>query len=67
MDMLKLKAKTEFVLNVCIFADLSMWPQQAELKDFIEYIGEIPSVNNHEQNRIVLSYNPILTICLACE
>ena len=38
-----------------------------EVKELIEFIGEIPSVNNHEQNRIVLSYNPILTICLACE
>ena len=48
MDMLKLKSKMEFILNVVIFADLSMWPQQNELKSFIEYIGEIPSVNNHE-------------------
>jgi len=27
MEMLKLKSKTEFILNVCLFADLSMWPQ----------------------------------------
>lgn len=67
MEMLKLKSKTEFILNVCLFADLSMWPQQFELKDFIEAIGEIPSENRYEQNRIVLCYNPILTICLACE
>jgi hypothetical protein len=35
MDMLKLKTKTEFVLNVCLFADMSMCLKQSELEEFI--------------------------------
>lgn len=64
--MLHLKSKTEFVLNVCLFAELSMWSQD-DLRRFVEAIEQITSDNNHETNRIVLCYNPILTICLACE
>jgi hypothetical protein len=73
MTMIRLKSKTEFILNVCLFADLAMClkleqqPNQNDLEDFIGCLEEITSVNSHEQNRIVLSYNPILTICLACE
>lgn len=65
-DMLDLKSKTELVLNVCLYADLSMWPQET-LRRFIESLQDITESTNHEQNRIVLCYNPILTICLACE
>lgn len=64
LDMLSHKAKTELVLNVLIFADFSRWPQR-DLRDFIDYVSEITSMG-HEQNRILLTYNPILTICLAC-
>ena len=63
--MMKTKAKTEFVLNILIFADFSNGWNQLILQDLIDCIEEI-SQNDHEQNRIVLSYNPILTICLSC-
>ena len=46
------------------FADFSRWPQTA-LLEFIEDINEIAE-EEHEMNRVVLSYNPILCICLAC-
>jgi len=64
LAMLAHKAKTELVLNVCVYADFSRWPQ-SQLREFIDYVNEITSLG-HEQNRILLSYNPILTICLAC-
>jgi len=65
MKMLENKSKTEFVLNVLIYADFSRWPQST-IKDLIEKINEITNETVVEQNRILLSYNPIQTICLAC-
>ena len=64
LEMLSHKAKTELVLNVLIFADFSRWRQQ-QLREFIDFLTEM-SGESHEQNRILLSYNPIQTICLAC-
>ena len=64
IDALMSKAKTEFILNLVIFADFSRWPQ-LKLKEFIDCIDEM-TYEEHEMNRIVFSYNPILTICLAC-
>lgn len=61
---LESKAKTVFVLNVLIFADFSRWPQ-LHLRRFIDCVDEMTG-EPHEQNRIVLTYNPILCICLSC-
>ena len=63
--MMQSKAKTELVLNVLLYADFSVWTQRA-LNTFIEGLEEIATLG-HFTNRVVLSYNPILTICLACE
>ena len=60
-----MKLKTEFILNILIFADFSGGWSHDEIGVIIECIEEIVT-EGHEQNRIVLSYNPILTICLAC-
>jgi len=60
---LQSKAKTEFILNILIFADFSRW-KQIDLQQFIDCIDEMTG-DPHEQNRIVLSYNPILCICLS--
>ena len=64
MSQLEMKGKTEFMLNVLIFADFSPWPK-TDIQTFIDCLEEITE-ESHELNRIVLSYNPILTICLAC-
>ena len=64
LTMLKSKSKTEFILNILIFADFALW-QQSELEEFIDCINEI-NEDAHDKNRIVLSYNPILCISLAC-
>lgn len=50
-------------MNILIFADFARWPPTS-LEQFIDYIEEI-CTNEHDTNRIVLSYNPVLTICLA--
>jgi len=52
------------VLNVLLYADFSIWPQ-TQLKQVIDYLGEISQMSA-AQNRILLAYNPILTICLSC-
>lgn len=64
LEQLATKSKTEFLLNILIFTDFSRWPQ-TDLNTFIDHLDEMTG-EPHEQNRIVLSYNPILTICLAC-
>ena len=63
-EQLDQKDKTEFILNLLIYADFSSWG--GNLENLVGFIGEITE-NSYEENRIVLSYNPILTICLACE
>ena len=63
-EQLDQKNKTEFILNILIYADFSSW--KGDLEALVGYIGEITE-EAYEENRIVLSYNPILTICLACQ
>ena len=63
-EQLDQKNKTEFILNILIYADFSSW--KGDLEKLVGYIGEITE-EAYEENRIVLSYNPILTICLACQ
>ena len=65
LKQLRLKLKTEFILNILIFADFSRWNAD-DLTVVIECIEEITS-EGHFTNRILLSYNPIQTICLACQ
>ena len=65
LDIISRKAKTEFVLNVLLYADFTIWPLM-QVKDIIDAIGEITNETKVENNRILLSYNPILTICLSC-
>ena len=64
-EQLQLKSKTEFILNILIFADFGRWGQK-RLETLVEIFAEMTDANV-EKNRIVLSYNPILTICLSCQ
>lgn len=63
-EVLEQKSKTEFVFNILIYADFSCWG--GKLDSLVDYIEEITDPA-YEQNRIVFTYNPILTICLACQ
>ena len=58
-------AKSELILNVLLFSDFSRWEQKV-LRSFLDMIKEIIT-NGHEQNRILLCYNPVLAICLSSE
>ena len=64
-EQLAMRAKTEFVLNILCFADFGRWGT-ADLGELVAYFEEMLEPA-YEENRIVLSYNPILTICLACQ
>ena len=65
LEQLALKSKTEYILNILIFADFTRWKTE-DLGEIIGFLTETAE-QQPEQNRIVLSYNPILTICLACQ
>jgi len=63
--LLSTRAKTDFILNTMPFANFAQW-SQTDCGEFIGYMEEMANFS-HFDNRIVLTYNPILTICLACE
>ena len=65
LELFDIGSKSELILNVLLFADFSRWKQK-QLKMLMEMIEEILS-SGHEQNRILLCYNPVLAICLSCE
>jgi len=58
-------AKTELILNLLIFSDLTRW-EQTRIRHFVNMIKDIVK-SSHEKNRILLCYNPILALCLSCE
>jgi hypothetical protein len=59
------KAKSELILNVLLFSDFTRW-ETAKLNSLLDMLKEMIS-EEHEQNRIMLCYNPIMTIALGCE
>ncbi len=56
----------ELLLNVLLFCDFSRW-EQSQLRIFIDLLKRIIDTSSISQNPILLSYNPILSICLCCE
>jgi hypothetical protein len=65
IDILNHGAKTELVLNVLLFTDFTRWEQKLKRR-FIDEVKEILQ-SGHEKNRILLCYNPIMSISLCCE
>jgi len=65
IKLLKGGSRTNYLLNVLNLVDLSIWKNQ-HLKELIGVIDEYES-NPMEENRLLLSYNPIMSICLAAE
>lgn len=65
LEMLNYGSKTNFILNVLSLVDISLWRNQ-RLKELIDmfkgYIEE-----SYENNKLMLSYNPLLSIALTCE
>jgi hypothetical protein len=64
LELLEKRNKTEQVLNIMLFANFSRW-EQKYLKRFIDQIKGIV-FEGHEENRLLLSYNPIMIICISC-
>jgi len=64
-SLFKKRCRSELILNVLLFSDLSRW-QQTNLRSLLSMIAEIVT-EEIEQNRILLAYNPILTIALCAE
>lgn len=59
------RMRSELVLNVLLFSDLSRW-EQTQLHTLLGMLAEMVT-EEIEQNRILLAYNPILTIALSAE
>lgn len=59
------RMRTELLLNVLLFSDLSRW-EQTQLRTLLAVISEVVS-EEIEQNRILLTYNPIMAIALGAE
>ena len=65
LDLFAQRAKSELLLNVLLFSDFTRW-ETVKLKALLEMIAEMVT-EEHEQNRIMLCYNPIMAIALGCE
>lgn len=65
LDMFSKCAKSELLLNVLLYSDFTRW-ETLKLKSLLNMIKEMVT-EEHEQNRILLCYNPILAIALSCE
>ena len=57
--------KTDLHLNLLNFANFSLWHHR-HLVTLISFFKDIAN-RDYAHNRILLSYNPILFICLSCE
>jgi hypothetical protein len=58
-------SKTNFILNVLVLTDISQWPYQYIIEIislFENFIGE-----EYQDNRLLLSYNPLLSIALTAD
>jgi hypothetical protein len=63
INLLKSGSRTNYLLNILTLVDLSIWKNQ-HLKELIQVFDEYES-NPLDENRLLLSYNPIMGICLA--
>ena len=59
-------AKSNFLLNTLLLIDISVWSfdQAAELIEKINDLGDTSIVND---NNLLLSNNPLMSIALSCE
>ena len=59
-------AKTNFLLNTLLLIDISVWSfdQAGDLIDKIDLLADTESVND---NNLLLSNNPLMSISLSCE
>jgi len=65
LELLKSGSHTNYYLNILTSIDIAMWRTQ-KIKELIEILESYKS-ESHESNQLMLSYNPLMTIALACE
>lgn len=65
LELLKSGANTNYYLNILTMVDISLW-RVSEIKDLIE-VFELYANERYEDNQLLLSHNPIMTIALTCE
>lgn len=58
-------SKTNFILNVLLLSDISAWKIR-HLQDLLEMIENFVE-ESYETNRLLLSYNPLLSIALSAD
>jgi hypothetical protein len=65
LDLLKSGQNLNYYLNILTSIDISMW-RTTQIKELVEVL-ELYKEEGHESNQLMLSYNPLMTIALACE
>ena len=65
LQILKRGYCTNFVLNILSIVDISVWKNK-RLETLIEIINDY-FLEDYNQNRLLLSPNPLMSIALACE
>ena len=66
LSLMRYGAKSNFLLNTLLLIDISVWSfdQAAELIEKINDLGDTSIVND---NNLLLSNNPLMSIALSCE
>lgn len=65
MDILNQGYRTNFLLNIIILIDISVWKNK-HLKELVEIINDYVE-ENYDKNRLLLSPNPLMSLALAAE
>ena len=63
--LVKESGRTNYLLNVLALLDISVWKNKY-LKELIQVINQYAN-ESYAKNRLLLSYNPLMSISLACE
>ena len=65
LKILKSGAKSELMMNLLIYADIAAWDYE-HIGILVEELRSITKSGIYD-NKIMLCYNPLMTICLGCE
>lgn len=65
LELLTNGTNTVYYLNILTLIDISLW-KNGKIKQLIEIFDQYAN-ESYDNNQLLLSYNPIITIALACE
>mmetsp|Transcript_28400 Transcript_28400/g.43004 ORF Transcript_28400/g.43004 Transcript_28400/m.43004 type:complete len:287 (-) Transcript_28400:20-880(-) len=66
IEYMNVGSKTNFLLNILILTDISVWKNQ-QLIELIEMFRNFSEETTLENNRLLLSFNPLMSIALSAE